>query len=452
MREGLAWKCQTVRCPQMMLHWYGHPCIKKNESMSFENILLAEPIKRALIEENYGTPTPIQRDAIPVILEGKDLIGCAQTGSGKTAAFALPVLHHMSEHPKVMEAKQCRTVVLAPTRELATQVSRSFERYGKYLNLKVGIVVGGMPMPPQIKMLAEGVDVVVGTPGRMLDLMQQRKIDFRETDHLILDEVDRMFDMGFIQDVKAIIQRIPETRQTLCFSATLDAKVGRLIQAITKDPVQISVDPESKPAERVEQGACFIRNQDKADLVCHLILEEEQRDPESKILIFTATKQGADHLMDRLHAEKIRSEAMHGDKAQRVRDRVLDKFRSGATNVLIATDVAARGLDIKGIDLVVNYDIPKEGDTYVHRIGRTGRAGKDGRAFTLCAEFDQPALNVVERFLGKSIDPYTDHPFHSVILCERYQTLYGGNATVGSTRAGGLTGRRSNRRNRGQRR
>jgi len=419
--------------------------------MSFENLSLADPIRRALVEENYGTPTPIQRDAIPVILEGKDIIGCAQTGSGKTAAFALPVLNHISENPKQIKPRQCRTVVLTPTRELATQVARSFERYGKYLEIKVDTVVGGMPMPPQIKSLERGLDVVVGTPGRMLDLMKQRKIDFRETDHLILDEVDRMFDMGFIQDVKAIIQRIPTTRQTLCFSATIDSSVGRLIQSITKEPVQISVDSESMPAEKVEQAACFIRNQDKADLVCHLIEEEEKRDPESKILIFTSTKQGADHLMDRLKATNIRTDAMHGDKAQRVRDRVLEKFRSGKCNVLIATDVAARGLDIKGIDLVINYDIPKEGDNYVHRIGRTGRAGKDGRAFTLCAEFDQPALNNIERFLNKAIEPFVDHPFHSLILVERYKTLYG-RATGQAAAAGSLSGKRSNRRNRGTRR
>jgi len=419
--------------------------------MSFENLLLAEPIRRALAEENYGTPTPIQRDAIPVILDGKDIIGCAQTGSGKTAAFALPVLNHIHENPREIKSRQCRTVVLAPTRELATQVARSFEKYGKYVGIKVDTIVGGMPMLPQIKALESGLDVVVGTPGRMLDMVTQRKIDFRQTDHLILDEVDRMFDMGFIQDVKAIIQKIPTTRQTLCFSATIDDSVGKLIGAITKDPVKISVDAESKPAEKVEQAACFIRNQDKADLVCHLIIEEEKRDPDSKILIFTATKQGADHLMERLRQANIQTDAMHGDKAQRVRDRVLNKFRSGKTNVLIATDVAARGLDIKGIDLVLNYDVPKEGDTYVHRIGRTGRAGKDGRAFTLCAEFDQPALNNIDRFLGKSINPFVDHPFHSSILNERYQTLYGRISTSTSTSAN-VTGRpRTNRRNRGPR-
>jgi len=417
--------------------------------MSFESISLAEPIKQALREENYGTPTPIQEKAIPVILEGKDIIGCAQTGSGKTAAFALPVLNHIFENPKKMESRKCRTVVLAPTRELATQVAKSFERYGKHMELKVSIVVGGMPMPPQIRELSKGLDVLVATPGRLLDMMQQRKVDFRETDYLILDEVDRMFDMGFIQDVKAIIQRIPDTRQTLCFSATIDASVGKLIGAITKDPVTISVDAEYRPADKVEQASCFIRNQDKADLVCQLILEEEKRDPESKILIFTATKQGADHLMHRLREANIRTDAMHGDKAQRVRDRVLDKFRSGKSNVMIATDVAARGLDVKGIDMVINYDIPKEGDTYVHRIGRTGRAGKTGRAFTLCAEFDQPALNNIERILGKAIEPYTDHAFHNDTLLVRYKTLYGAiTASGGESSSSGLTGRRSNRRNR----
>ncbi len=429
----------------------GIPLLKK-DTMSFEDLPLAEPIRKALIEEKYGTPTPIQRDAIPVILEGKDIIGCAQTGSGKTAAFALPVLNHFCENPKAMGSRECRAVVLAPTRELATQVARSFERYGKYMDLKVGIVVGGMPMPPQVKMLERGVDVLVGTPGRMLDLMKQRKIDFRKTDHLILDEVDRMFDMGFVQDVKSIIQRIPTSRQSLCFSATIDTKIGRLIQSITKDPVQIAVDSESKPADQVEQVSCFIRNQDKADLVCHLIIDEEKRDPDSKILIFTATKQGADHLMDRLRAVDVRTDAMHGDKAQRVRDRVLDQFRSGKINVLIATDVAARGLDIKGIDLVINYDIPNEGDTYVHRIGRTGRAGKAGRAFTLCAEFDQPMLNGVERFLGKTIPPFLDHPFHNQTLADRYANLYGNVSAPTASSSGGLTGRRSNRRNRGARR
>ena len=420
--------------------------------MSFENLLLAEPIQRALVEENYGTPTPIQRDSIPIILDGFDLIGCAQTGSGKTAAFALPVLHHITKEPKKMGPKECRTVVLTPTRELATQVAKSFEKYGKYVGIKVGILVGGMPMGAQINALMHGLDVVVATPGRLLDLLEQRKIVFNKTDHLILDEVDRMFDMGFVQDVKKIIRRIPEERQTLCFSATVDQSVSRLIEAITKEAVNVSVDNESKPCDQVDQYVCFIRNQDKSDLVCHLIKEESERDPDSKVLIFTSTKQGADHLRERLKEAQVGSEALHGDKPQRVRERVLDKFRTGRTNVLIATDVAARGLDIKGIDLVLNYDIPKESDVYVHRIGRTGRAGKAGRAYTLCAEFDQHEFNSLERFLSMKIEAKCDHPFHNEILHGRYQTLYSLPGVTGKASSGGITGaRRSNRRNRPRR-
>jgi ATP-dependent RNA helicase RhlE len=419
--------------------------------MSFENLLLAEPIQRALVEEKYGVPTPIQRDTIPIILDGFDLIGCAQTGSGKTAAFALPVLHHISINPKKMGAKECRTIVLTPTRELATQVAKSFQKYGKYLDIKVGILVGGMPMPPQIKSLMGGLDVVVATPGRLLDLIEQKKIIFTQTDHLILDEVDRMFDMGFIQDVKNIIRRIPSERQTLCFSATVDNSVSHLIQAITKDAVRVAVDNDSKPSDQIDQYVCFIRNQDKSELVCHLIKEESERDPDSKILIFTSTKQGADHLSDRLKIAEMESEALHGDKQQRVRERILEKFRNGKTNVLIATDVAARGLDIKGIDLVLNFDIPKESDTYVHRIGRTGRAGKPGRAYTFCAEFDQHAFNSLERFLGNSIPPKCDHPYHNEIIYERYQALYSFklNPPASSGLIGGFKGaKRSNRRSR----
>lgn len=416
--------------------------------MSFENLLLADPIKQALVEENYGTPTPIQRDAIPIILDGVDMIGCAQTGSGKTAAFALPVLHHIAIDQKKMGPKECRTVVLTPTRELASQVAKSFGRYGKYMDIRVDTMVGGMPMPPQIKSLMQGLDVVVATPGRLLDLIEHRKIDFSKTDHLILDEVDRMFDMGFIQDVKNIIRRIPQSRQTLCFSATLDESVARLIESITKDAVKISVDSESKPCDQVEQFVCFIRNQDKSDLVCHLLKEEKARDSEFKILIFTSTKQGADHLTHRLKLEDMASDALHGDKPQRVRERVLDKFRSGKSHVLIATDVAARGLDIKGIDLVLNFDIPQQGDTYVHRVGRTGRAGKTGRAYTFCAEFDQQGFNEIEVFLSLKIEAKCDHPFHNKILHERYKTIYSFSAAKASS---GTTPKRSNRRNRGRR-
>jgi ATP-dependent RNA helicase RhlE len=423
--------------------------------MSFEALQLAEPIQRALVESNYGTPTPIQRDAIPVIMKGSDIIGCAQTGSGKTAAFALPVLHHLALNPVELQSKQVRTVVLTPTRELATQVSRSFERYGKYLQVRVETVVGGMPMGPQIKALKGGLEVLVATPGRLLDIIEQGFVQFDRTDHLILDEVDRMFDMGFIQDVKAIIRRIPASRQTLCFSATIDDAVNRLIAAITRNPVQIAVDVQSRPADRVEQLVCFLRNQDKSDLVVHLIKEESERDAASKILIFTSTKQGAEHLRHRMKLAHISCESLHGDKPQNVRERVLEKFRGGSATVLIATDVAARGLDIKGIDLVLNFDIPKEGDTYVHRIGRTARAGKDGRAITFCAEFDQQPFHAIERFLSVRIPVLPGHPFHSEILTERYQKLFGYDlpeANSPEAAAAANTVRRPNRRNRALRR
>jgi ATP-dependent RNA helicase RhlE len=411
--------------------------------MSFDKLSLAEPIQQALVEENYGTPTPIQRDAIPVILEGKDLIGCAQTGSGKTAAFALPVLDALSKKPEGVGKFCARTVVLTPTRELANQVAKSFEKYGKHLNLKIAIAVGGMPIHAQIKALSEGLEVLVGTPGRILDLTEQRKLNYKDTEYLILDEVDRMFDMGFIQDVKAIIRGIPETRQTLCFSATLGDSIDKLIQSITKDPVKVSVDIQSQPADQVEQKVCFVKNQDKSDLVCHLILGEAERDPDAKMLIFTGTKQGADHLKHRLGATKVKCEALHGDKPQRMRERVLDKFRTGSNTVLIATDVAARGLDIKGIDLVLNYDIPNESDTYVHRIGRTGRAGRTGNAYTFCAEFDQQAFSAIERVLGKSVEAKIDHPYHNEELYKRYQMLY--SLKPGS---GTATPRKAKRRNR----
>ncbi len=423
--------------------------------MSFEDISLADPIQQALKEENYGTPTPIQRDAIPVILEGKDIIGCAQTGSGKTAAFALPVLDHFFRKPVELGPKQCRAIVLTPTRELANQVANSFLKYGKHIGVKVGTMVGGMPMGPQIRSLKEGLDVVVATPGRLLDLLEQRLVSFKNADHLILDEVDRMFDMGFIQDVKKIIREVPKSRQTLCFSATMNASVGHLIDNITNDPVKVSVDAEVKSADMVEQHVCLIRNQDKADLAVHFILKERERDPEAKILIFTATKQGADHLLHRFKDVDIKGDALHGDKAQRVRERVLERFRAGKTQVLIATDVAARGLDIKGIDTVLNYDIPKDAETYVHRIGRTGRAGKNGTSYTLCAEFDQQVFNTIENFLGKRMTVYEDHPHHFQVLADQYKALFGF-AIQAPSSGGGLIGarpgaRRSNRRNRSSR-
>ena len=416
--------------------------------MSFEKLLLAEPISRALQEKNYTSPTPIQREAIPVILRGSDVVGCAQTGSGKTAAFALPILHHICSKPVELKPKQFRTLVLAPTRELSIQVANNFSLYGKYLNLKVEVICGGMPMNEQIRRLMQGPDVVVATPGRLLDLYQQGKIDFHRVDHLVLDEVDRMLDMGFVPDVKRIIKQIPTTRQTLCFSATLTPTIASLVASITRDPVHIAVDTVGQTAENVDDRVCFIRNQDKFELLYHLLESEKRNEKASKTLIFTSTKQGADHLVDRLRERGIRAAAMHGDKAQRIREKVLEMFKVGTSPIMVATDVAARGIDVKNIEWVINYDLPKESDSYVHRVGRTARAGASGCAVSLCAEFDLTVLRAIELHLRKSITVWEDQPYHHEGLAVRYRSLSSGTVSVATSPNHGLLSnrKRSNRR------
>ena len=378
---------------------------------TFHDLPLAEPLHRALGDNDYQTPSPIQAQAIPIILEGKDLLGSAQTGTGKTAAFALPMLHHLHTKPLEHDPMQVRMLVLVPTRELAVQVDRSFEKYGQHIDFKQLVVYGGVGFEPQIKALKAGVDVLVATPGRLLDLQQQGYIDLSRIEVFVLDEADRMLDMGFLPDMKRIIAQIPKERQTLFLSATLGPSVQGLAKTILTDPVTVSVAPPATTADKIDQHILFVRGEDKIKLLTAL-LEKLESSEEKMTLVFTKTKYGAHRLVVKLRKAGIKADAIHGDKTQAAREKALDKFREGHVAVLVATDVAARGLDVKGITHVVNYDFPTQAESYVHRIGRTARAGEEGIAITFCADEDMNTLFDVEKMINQSIPIINDHPFH----------------------------------------
>jgi len=364
--------------------------------LNFSDLLLAEPILRAVVSEGYTVATPIQAQAIPHILGGRDVLGCAQTGTGKTAAFALPILHKLSQGPR---SAKPRALILCPTRELATQIGDSFRVYGKNVALRHATVYGGMSIRPQIDILRRGVDVVIATPGRLLDLMGQNCCDLSGIELLVLDEADRMLDMGFIVDIRKIISRIPAQRQTLMFSATMPSDIQRLASAILRDAVTVKVAQQSPAADKIEQSVYYISREEKPALLAQLVKDM----PMTRPLVFTRTKHGADRLVRRLYNSGIRSEAIHGNKSQNARQRALEGFRAGRIHVLVATDVASRGIDVDGISHVVNYDVTDEPETYIHRIGRTARAGASGSAITLCDPQERSDLRAIERLMGKSI-------------------------------------------------
>jgi ATP-dependent RNA helicase RhlE len=366
---------------------------------AFTDLPLTEPLLRALQYKNYTEPSPIQLQAIPYLLEGKDLIGCAQTGTGKTAAFALPILQKLSGNPKPATPRQPRALILAPTRELAAQIGQSFADYGKYLNLTHTVVFGGVGMGPQIKALARGVDIVIATPGRLMDLERQRQVNFSQVEVFVLDEADRMLDMGFIHEIKRIIAKLPARRQSLLFSATMPPAIRELTRSIVRNPVEIAVAPVSSTVERIDQKVCFIDTHDKRKLLVHLLGQH----PDGLVLVFVRMKHMANRVAEHLDQAGIRADAIHGNKSQGARQRALENFRSGHKRILVATDIAARGIDVKGISLVVNYDLPEEPEAYVHRIGRTARAGAEGRAIALCDRSERNLLRNVERLIRKTI-------------------------------------------------
>jgi ATP-dependent RNA helicase RhlE len=368
---------------------------------------LAEPLLRALNEKKYTHPSPIQAQAIPYLLEGRDLMGCAQTGTGKTAAFSLPILHRLAQSNKPRSPGRPRALILTPTRELAAQIGENIERYGRHVRISHTVIFGGVGQKPQIDALRSGVEIVVATPGRLLDLYEQRYIDFSLVEVFVLDEADRMLDMGFAPDVKRIIAKLPARRQSLLFSATMPTQIRAIAQSLLHDPATVTVTPVASTVERIDQRVCHVNNANKHRLLVHLLGEQ----PEGLVLVFSRTKHGANRLADRLGRDGIRATAIHGNKSQSARQRALDEFRTGRTRVLVATDIAARGIDVKGISLVVNFDLPNEPEAYVHRIGRTARAGADGMAVSLCDPSELDYLRDIGRLIRQDIPLHADHPY-----------------------------------------
>ena len=361
----------------------------------FHRLGLAAPIAQALVDEQYATPTPIQTEAIPHVLAGRDLVGIAQTGTGKTAAFALPILHHLSARRFRSERRHCRVLVLSPTRELSGQILESFKTYGRHVRPSVALAIGGVPINRQVRALADGLDVLVATPGRLLDLMQSQAVKLDRVEILVLDEADRMLDMGFIHDIRAIVAKLPAERQTLFFSATMPDEIEKLAAKLLRDPVRVAVTPPSKTADRINQRVIHVDRGGKNALLAEVLRDEAT----GRTLVFTRTKRGADRVVKSLAHAGIHAEAIHGNKSQNQRERVLAAFRDGKLRTLIATDIAARGIDVEGITHVVNFDLPNIADSYVHRIGRTARAGAEGIAISFCDHEERAYLRDIERLL-----------------------------------------------------
>ncbi|PXY39773.1 RNA helicase [Flavobacterium cheongpyeongense] len=376
--------------------------------MLFEDLSLSKSIQKAVFEEGYLNPTPIQEQSIPIVLAGRDLIGCAQTGTGKTAAFAIPIIHQL--HRIVgssKKAKQIRALIVTPTRELAVQIGQSFDTYAKYTNLTQLTIFGGVSQNPQVDTLKKGVDILVATPGRLLDLQKQGFLDLNHLHVLVLDEADQMLDMGFINDVKKIVKLTPKNRQTLLFSATMPIAIRELAEMFLQDPAKVEVSPVSSTAENVEQRVYFVEKTEKRNLLYHLIKTEGL----SNVLVFARTKHGADNVVKALRKKDIPAEAIHGDKSQNARQRVLDAFKNKEVGVLVATDIAARGIDIDQLPFVINFDLPNIPETYVHRIGRTGRAGNGGIAISFCGKDEHPYWKDIQKLIKVDVKTISDHQY-----------------------------------------
>ncbi|SIR24932.1 DEAD/DEAH box helicase [Pontibacter lucknowensis] len=374
--------------------------------MTFSELNLIDPILKALQAEGYTQPTPIQEQAIPHLLAGTDVLGCAQTGTGKTAAFAIPVLQ-MLHNQKNRASNTIKTLILTPTRELAIQINESFAAYGKNTGVRHTVIFGGVSQHAQVQTLKRGVDVLIATPGRLLDLIGQGFISLKHVEFFVLDEADRMLDMGFIHDVKRIIPMLPKQRQSLFFSATMPPVIQDLADTILINPVKVEVTPVSSTAEKVGQAVYFVEKNDKRELLRHLLSESEI----DRVLVFTRTKHGADRVAKDLNKANIQAEAIHGNKSQNARQRALSNFKAGSTRVLVATDIAARGIDVEELSHVINYELPNEPETYVHRIGRTGRAGNAGIALSFCDEEERYYLRDIQKLINKQIKVNADHPF-----------------------------------------
>ncbi|MBL7740306.1 MAG: DEAD/DEAH box helicase [Chitinophagaceae bacterium] len=408
--------------------------------MSFTQLQLIEPLLKALSEEGYTTPTPIQEQSIPVILQQKDLLGCAQTGTGKTAAFALPLLQlmHQEQPSSQHDRRRIKALILTPTRELAIQIEESFRAYGRHLDLKHLVIFGGVSQYNQVAALRRGVDILVATPGRLLDLMQQRHISLQDIKYFVLDEADRMLDMGFVQDVRRIIAKLPAKRQTLFFSATMPPEIQQLANMILTSPVKVEVTPVSSTADTIQQHLYHVEKMNKRPLLIHLLKHSADTIPTA--LVFTRTKHGADRIAKDLKKAGIHAEAIHGNKSQNARQLALSNFKTRRTRILVATDIAARGIDIDDLTHVINYDLPNIPETYVHRIGRTGRAGASGIAISFCDYEEKIWLKDIQKLIGKVIPLVKDHPFDVPLMHGTVQPATPASSSSSSFSNGGRRG------------
>ncbi|HIP49110.1 MAG TPA: DEAD/DEAH box helicase [Lutibacter sp.] len=376
--------------------------------MTFKELHIIKPILRALTEKGYTNPTPIQEQSIPILLKGKDLLGSAQTGTGKTAAFSVPILQHLYLDPNIKKGRRkIRVLVVTPTRELAIQIADSFSDYGKYTGLKNTVIFGGVKQKSQTDALRRGVDILVATPGRLLDLMSQGFISLRDIEYFVLDEADHMLDMGFIHDIRKILVKLPAKRQSLFFSATMPRNIVELSKKILGSYERVSIQPKQTTAERVSQAVYFVNKSNKVKLLIHILQEK----PIDSVLVFSRTKHGANKIVKQLDKAGIQSEAIHGNKSQVARQKALSNFKKGTTKVLVATDIAARGIDVSELSLVVNYDLPNISETYVHRVGRTGRAKASGLAISFCSADEKPYLRDIEKLIKQKVPIIHEHPF-----------------------------------------
>jgi len=380
--------------------------------MNFKDLNISPKILDALEKENYAVPTPIQEQAIPLVLAGRDLLGCAQTGTGKTAAFAVPILQLLSNpNTEKTEPRKIRSLILTPTRELAVQIYESFHSYGRFTKLRACVVFGGVSQKMQVEKLQRGVDIVVATPGRLNDLMNQGYINLQNVEILVLDEADRMLDMGFIADVKKIIAKIPKQRQTLFFSATMPKEISEMVNTILVDPAKVTITPPATTVDMIDQSVYFVDKDNKRKLLIHILQDKSIR----SALVFTRTKHGADNVVKELIKAKITTQAIHGNKSQNARQMALNSFKNGEIRVLVATDIAARGIDIEELSCVINFDLPEVPETYVHRIGRTGRAGLSGIAISFCSIDEKSDLRNIQKLIDKTIPVVEDNPYPMLI-------------------------------------
>lgn len=395
--------------------------------MSFQSLNICEPILKALTEEGYSIPTPIQAQSIPIVLAGNDLLGCAQTGTGKTAAFSLPIIQLLNENKTYDKKRKIRGLIVTPTRELAIQINESIKSYSKYTGLKSTVIFGGVNQNPQVDTIKNGIDILIATPGRLLDLMNQGFISLKDVEFFVLDEADRMLDMGFVHDVKKLLAVLPQKRQSLFFSATMPPEIIKLANSILKNPQSVSVTPVSSTVDIIQQYVYFVDKGNKNALLIDVL-----KDPKIKIaLVFTRTKHGADKVVKTLVAKGITAEAIHGNKTQNARQRALTNFKAQTTRVLVATDIAARGIDIDELEFVINYELSNIPETYVHRIGRTGRAGAKGTAFSFCDAEEKEYLRDIEKLISKKVPVISEHPYplidHNPVKEEKRPQGGGGN-------------------------